>query len=340
MNLTADENRYSVSVVIPAYNIEAYLVRAIDSVLAQTQPPEEIIVVDDGSTDQTAAVAQRYGSQVRYIYQENAGLSAARNTGIRNANSVWIALLDGDDEWLSDKLRLQIDLLKRNPHLVWACANCYFHWVHLNERVMMHEPDSFKSLLAGREFLDDYLLAANQGAVGHPNTMIIKRQVLFAAGLFREGLAFHEDHDMWWRIAYRWPQFGYLPQPLAHYYHNRPGSLTHCVSRNRQIDVLCELIDRHLKLAASYGRRNELKIRLDHYLNWTLQYLLREQQNKQVLKLVHHFGFILRPSIRTAYRLRATFPDAAASVLHAYKWCKRNIIFRGNYAPTPGNRIE
>jgi len=331
MNLTADENRYSVSVVIPAYNIEAYLARALDSVLAQTQPPDEIIVVDDGSTDQTAAVAQRYGSQVRYIYQENAGLSAARNTGIRNATCTWIALLDGDDEWLPDKLRLQVDLLRRNPHLVWACANCYFHWVHLNKRVIMHEPDSMTSLMAGREYLDDYLIAANQDAVGNSDTMIIKRQVLIEAGLFREGLTFNEDHDMWWRIAYRRPQYGYLPQPLAIYYHNRPGSLTHCVPRNRQIDVLCELLDRHLMVAATYGRSKELRIRFAHYLTWLLPNLLEEQNNMQVLRLLHLFGYMLGRRSRIVFRLKATFPVASTSVLYVYNWLKRNIIFRRNY---------
>lgn len=328
MNLNTDENRYSVSVVIPAYNIETYLARAIDSVLAQTHTPDEIIVVDDGSTDQTASVAQSYGSQIRYLYQENAGLSAARNTGIRNAACTWVALLDGDDEWLPEKLQLQIDLLRRNPHLIWACANCYFHWVHLNKRVMMHEPDSLKSLLAGREFLEDYLLAANQGAVGHPNTMIFQRRTLLDVGLFREGLAFYEDHDMWWRLAYRWPRFGYLPQPLAVYYHNRPGSLTHDIARPKLVQVLGELIDRHLKLAASFGRLQELKIRLEVFLAWILQNLLQERQYTQVLKLLHRYGFLLPARTRTEVRLRATFPYAAPLALNIYHGLKHNILYR------------
>jgi glycosyltransferase involved in cell wall biosynthesis len=328
MNFTADENPYSVSVVIPAYNVESYLARAIDSVLDQTQPPDEIIVVDDGSTDQTASIAQSYGSKIRYFHQENAGLSAARNTGIRNAACTWIALLDGDDEWLPVKLQLEIDLLKRNPQLVWACTNCYFHWVHLNKRVRMHETDSLKSQMADKEFLDDYLLAANQGAVGHPNTMIFKRQAVMEAGLFREGLAFYEDHDMWWRLAYRWPKFGYLPQPLAVYYHNRPGSLTHAIARPMLVQVLCELIDRHLKLAASYGRLQELKIRLEVFLTWILQNLLQEQQQPQVLRLINRYGFLLRTRIRTEMRLRATFPSASFLVINTYHWLKRKTRFR------------
>jgi len=325
MSPSDDQSRYAVSVVIPAYNIEAYLARALDSVLAQTLGPEEIIVVDDGSTDQTAAVAQQYGNRVRYFYQSNAGLSAARNTGIRNATCPWIAFLDGDDEWLPDKLRLQVQLLERNPHLLWAGANFYFHWIHLNKSTLMHEPDSLKSLLAGREFFDNYLLSANQGAVGHPNTMIIKRQVLLDAGLFREGLAFFEDQDMWWRLAYRWPQYGYSPEPLANYYYNRPGSLTHSIARPKLVQVLCELLERHLKLADSYGCLDELKIRLEVFLAWILQNLLTEKKPLHVLKLIHRYGFLLRLRLRLEMRLRASFPYAAPLAMDTYKWLKRKM---------------
>ena len=190
---------------------------------------------------------------------------------------------------------------------------------------MMHEPDSLKSLLAGREYLDDYLIAANQGAVGHPNTMIFKRQALIEVGLFREGLAFYEDHDMWWRLAYRWPQFGYLTQPLAVYYHNRPGSLTHDIARPKLVQVLGELIDRHLKVAASFGRLEELKIRLEVFLTWILQNLLQEQQQTQVLKLINRYGFLLGSRTRTEMRLRATFPYVASLGMDIYHWLKRNI---------------
>ncbi len=117
-----------ISVVIPAYNAGRYIGRAIDSVLAQTRPAEEIIVVDDGSTDNTAEIAGAYGDRIRFIRQENAGASVARNTGIAAATGNWIAFLDADDEWLPEKLRLQTEHLERNPDLTWTTANyvrCY-----------------------------------------------------------------------------------------------------------------------------------------------------------------------------------------------------------------------
>ncbi len=100
--------------MIPAYNIAEFIGRAIDSVLAQTHKPDEIVVVDDGSGDNTAEVIKSYGTKVRYIYQENAGLSAARNTGIKAAESEWIGLLDGDDNWLPEFLQLHLDVIQQN----------------------------------------------------------------------------------------------------------------------------------------------------------------------------------------------------------------------------------
>lgn len=101
-----------VSVVIPVYNGAAYLAEAIESVLAQTARPMEIVVVDDGSTDESGEIAQRY-ELVRYVRQENAGISAARNRGIEAARGDVLALLDADDVWLPDKLRLQLAALEQ-----------------------------------------------------------------------------------------------------------------------------------------------------------------------------------------------------------------------------------
>ncbi len=101
----------SVSVVIPCYNAEPFLRETIESVLAQTVPVLEIIVIDDGSTDQSAAIAQSFGDQVRLIQQENSGESVARNKGIELANGNWIALLDADDKWHPEKIEKQVSAI-------------------------------------------------------------------------------------------------------------------------------------------------------------------------------------------------------------------------------------
>ena len=111
-----------ISVIIPVYNGERYLPEAIDSVLAQTQPVNEIIVVNDGSSDASESVAKRYWKQIRYVYQENSGIGQARNTGINLATGTILGFLDADDLWQEDKIKVQTQVLRDdlNCHLVFG----------------------------------------------------------------------------------------------------------------------------------------------------------------------------------------------------------------------------
>jgi len=328
MNLTADENLYTVSVVIPAYNIEAYLARALDSVLAQTLKPDEIMVIDDGSTDQTAAVAQRYGSRVRYIHQSNAGPSAARNTGIRAAEGQWVAFLDGDDEWLAEKLELQLALLRRYPHLVWCCANCYMHKEAENRRVAVHPPEQLEPLLAEKPYFDDYLIASARGAVGHQSTMVIKREILLNTGLYREDMSFSEDHDLWWRIAYQWPEIGYLCRPLSVYYQNRSGRLNRNVANPEQVRMFCELLDRHLALSARHDRSEAFRIRLESMLKWYLKEMEREKRYPDLLNLISLYEKYIPIRYKTEMRVQARFPRMMPLLRRIYKQCNQVLLFR------------
>ena len=113
-----------ISVVIPAYNAESTIKRAVDSVINQTRVADEIIIVDDGSSDRTTqTVEDNYGSKVRCIRQVNGGVASARNRGIRESTGNWIAFLDADDEWLPDKIAAQMNILEENPHLSWCAGN-------------------------------------------------------------------------------------------------------------------------------------------------------------------------------------------------------------------------
>ena len=134
MQSQGSKNSICISAVIPAYNAEKYITRAIDSVLGQTRPVDEIIIVDDGSTDNTAEAIKRYGDKIQYIYQENAGVSAARNTGIKAAATDWIAFLDADDEWLPERIQLQVELLKRIESILGNCAiTCFSIFVDIGD---------------------------------------------------------------------------------------------------------------------------------------------------------------------------------------------------------------
>ena len=115
-----------ISVAIPAYNAESYLREAVDSVLAQTLRPYEIIVVNDGSTDRTEEIALSYGDSIRYIKQANQGLAGARNTAIRVATGDWVAFFDSDDVLMPDKLRLQAAAVESNPDLILVYSGFSF----------------------------------------------------------------------------------------------------------------------------------------------------------------------------------------------------------------------
>jgi glycosyltransferase involved in cell wall biosynthesis len=104
-----------ISVIIPVYNAERYLAEAVESVLAQTYRPLEVIVIDDGSTDSSAAIIKKYALLVTYFYQPNAGSSAARNRGVRFSKGEYLAFLDADDLWVEDKLELQMRAFQQNP---------------------------------------------------------------------------------------------------------------------------------------------------------------------------------------------------------------------------------
>ncbi|MHC5083841.1 MAG: glycosyltransferase family 2 protein, partial [Planctomycetota bacterium] len=177
-----------ISVVIPAYNAEATVARAINSVLAQTRPADEIIVVDDGSTDNTAEVVRSFGEAVIFIQQENAGVSVARNKGIETATGDWIAFLDSDDEFLPDKLKLQCDHLVRNPDLRWTTGNydgCHCQQNHNRvENLSESELRQSQKLTENGEVLPDYLATYPQRLKGHTGCMLIRRDLLIEAGLF------------------------------------------------------------------------------------------------------------------------------------------------------------
>lgn len=200
-----------VSVITPAYNAQDFIGETIHSVINQTYPDWELLVIDDGSTDETRKVVEKYLSdpRVRYLYQENQERAAARNLGIRHAYGKYIAFLDADDLWLPNKLKIQVEYLDRHPEV----GLCFTHYTLINSKGLslgrqainfVSGPDQFYSLLKGN-FIPN-------------STVITPRCVLDKVGLFDESLpAFgSEDWDMWLRIARFYP-IHLIDQPLALY---------------------------------------------------------------------------------------------------------------------------
>jgi glycosyltransferase involved in cell wall biosynthesis len=188
--------RPGVSVIIAAYNYARFLPQAIDSVLRQDYSPCEIVVVDDGSTDNTAEVVAPYAQRVRYIRQTNAGLSAARNRGIHAARFDYVAFLDADDEWLPAFLRRAMETFAGLPEefAVVACAASYVDLDGKPLETKRLAPEQSKEITCRDILLRTRFMA---------DSVVVKRAVFKECGRFDDSLRSSEDRDLWARIAAR-----------------------------------------------------------------------------------------------------------------------------------------
>ncbi len=179
------------SVVIPAYNRREMLIRAIESVLSQDFIDYELIVVDDGSTDGTDSIESMYRGKIRYIYQQNAGVSSARNRGISASSSPWIALLDSDDTWHSSKLRRNTDYIRNNSSVKIHQSEDI--WVRNGRRV---NPGMKHLKKEGYIFSESLKLCMIS-----PSSVVFSREITEKYGLFDEDLPACEDYDIWLRLT-------------------------------------------------------------------------------------------------------------------------------------------
>lgn len=296
---------YRISVVIPAYNAEKFINRAIDSVLAQTLPVDEIIVINDGSTDNTAEIVKAYGQAVRYIQQENAGVSAARNRGIEEASGNWITFLDADDEWLPEKLAMQCEVLQRNPDLKWVLCNFVWEFVQKKQTRVSLDAGEVEKILNGKEYFDCYFDAFILGATSCSDSMMIKRDVFEICGRFKQGMQFAEDSDMWFRIAYHWPRIGYVSKPLAIYHYGTPTSLS---QQTRGLPDIAELLERHLTLSRKAGRYDEFLPCAVHQLRFWIHSSLFDERIYHIRPVVKQFSNILPCSYVLALKILTLWP--------------------------------
>lgn len=198
-----------VAVIIPLFNLRNFVDDAVESALDQTLPPSEveIVVVDDGSTDGGGEIARRHEPRVRCIRQENRGLSAARNRGIRETRAPFLAFLDADDRMLPEKLAAQLAAFDAHPDLGLVYTG--FRYVDAAGHPL---PQRGWSRYSG-----DLLPRLLQGNVIHPVQAMVRREPVERAGGFDETLTSAEDWDLWLRLSKRGLLWGYVDQPLAEY---------------------------------------------------------------------------------------------------------------------------
>lgn len=213
-----------ISVIIPAYNAEAFLRATIESVLSQTSPAHEIIVVDDGSTDATTAVALSFQGRVTLVCQQNQGPSAARNAGIRVATGDWIAFLDADDIMLPNKLSLQSAAIQANPTL--AVVYSTFAYLHADGTTTPMAPFQHVDLWPALRYRQPIL----------PSTALVRADALREIGGFtlHPDRYFPEDWDLWFRLMQRYGvcSFYGVPASLTLYRQSAAQISTHFLQVN------------------------------------------------------------------------------------------------------------
>jgi glycosyltransferase involved in cell wall biosynthesis len=263
------ENPPLVSIIIPTWNTASYVREAVDSALAQTYQNCEVIVVDDGSTDNTKAVLGPYISakRITYMYQANTGLSGARNTGIKASHGEFIALLDSDDVFLPEKIAEQVAYLTEHPACDVSYCNLFHFWD--GEQALLRLNYEYYS---GDDVLP-HLLHMNFIA---PLSVVLRRSVIERFGMFDENLKRSEDLEFWLRLAHGGARFEFLPKRLAKLRMRKTANLQGVESQPKVKETMLEVLER---VSATMTPEERARVDMRKYqkryrLNLGLAYLM------------------------------------------------------------------
>ncbi len=209
----------AISIVIPNYNYGRFLAEAVNSALDQTLPPYEVIVVDDGSTDNSLEILNAYGDKIKIIQQKNQGVGIARNAGAELASGDYLAFLDADDYWAPEKLAKQVAKFAENNEI--GLVHCGMLTVDVNGNPLEEN-------LEGEEgWVADKLLRFQPVIAGPGSNSLIRKQVFSDAGGYDTNRDLHPSED--WELSYRIAEaykFGFVPEPLLYYRQHGSGGHT------------------------------------------------------------------------------------------------------------------
>jgi glycosyltransferase involved in cell wall biosynthesis len=300
----------NVSAIIPTFNSAAFIKEAIDSVYAQTRPVDEIIVIDDGSKDSTREIVASYPG-VRIIGQSHLGPAAARNAGIRQVRTEYVAFLDSDDLWLPDKIETQLSGLNANSSAAFSFATLSaFHMSEAasgaNELYLPRELVSWFEDHNGRDGMaigDVYALLLRSNCM-QTSSVVARREAIIEVGMFDETLIHGEDHDLWLRLARRWPAV-YIAGPIAKYrVHSSalsgPGEKRQEMFYRSTIDILS-------KHAKSYPSAKASRALASSFNNYAA-HLLKTQRWKDARQSAAKSLSVLPTATGCRLLVEATFP--------------------------------
>jgi glycosyltransferase involved in cell wall biosynthesis len=231
-----------ISVIICTYNHAQYIKKAIDSVLNQAYQDFEIIVVDDGSTDNTKNIVNHFGNSIKYIYQDNRGLASARNTGIHASKGEFVTFLDADDYYLKENLKIKILFLENNPQVSWV----YSDWQYFDEKGNYLEKGSVRFRYANKNLNNKNLNNKLFERLLYKRNFIsccaavVKKSVLEDVGYFDPNVICLEDYDILLRISLKHPV--YYINEVSLMVRDIPGSLSK--DFNKQVSGNAVIVDK------------------------------------------------------------------------------------------------
>jgi glycosyltransferase involved in cell wall biosynthesis len=288
----------TVDVIIPAYNAAHFLPIAIESVMAQSFEDWRIVLVDDGSKDDTAAVIapyrERLGEKLLYIYQENRGLPAARNTAIRNSSSEFLALLDADDVWLPFRLEESLKSFAGRPGVGLSYgANALIDPAGVVTKVFEARQAHAEGWIAPYIYMRMVNLPCP--------TVTFRRECVEQVGMFDEGMRATEDRDLWFRIAQRW-EVVMVPRVIAHY-RTSPQAMT--TDPDRMLNAQLQFVEKHVGTPGCGWVERRVA------MSWVYR------QHAEALALKGRPGAALRSALRAAayYPFQVTNLRTAGSLL-------------------------
>ncbi|MGE3508295.1 MAG: glycosyltransferase family 2 protein [Vicinamibacterales bacterium] len=325
--------------IVPAFNCAAYVGAAIQSILEQTRHVDEIIVVDDGSTDDTSTVAQSFGERVTYVRTSNQGAAGARNAGLDRARGDFIAFLDADDAWYPEKIAHQLDALTRHPELQAVC--CEFGMADESGRIVEtryikrkyrvfadhrldwpamfpHSEPVPADSRSGTLYYGDAYRALFLGNFVNTSSIVLRRTAIEKAGRFTVGRRTQEDYEYWLRVAAA-GALGYIDAPLL-LFRRRPNQLTADDQKLRIARDTADVIRAESRRAESRLGRALVAQRLaDRYRALALACLGAQSRReaRQALAEAWRAGGH-RPATLGLYLL-SWVPDSLVSVLRAQR---------------------
>jgi glycosyltransferase involved in cell wall biosynthesis len=295
-----------ISIIMPAFNAEHYICESIESVLGQSYPNIELIVINDGSTDNTVDKISRLMGSIIYVKTENKGVSAARNLGIQHAKGEWLAFLDADDIWFPNKLQLQFDQLNGCN---WSYTDSYYLGEKFNHETKRSE---LSPLLAGNIF--NHLLTEN---IITTSSVLVKKSLIQNVGGFDETLEALEDWKLWLDIAKENP-ISYINEPLLKY-RVYPGSTSR--KARKMLPLHKMIIDHAIASLGSTANTSVIQNRAKYNSLNVCSYIAEDSQD---------FSF----SLYCAYRAYLLFPWKITTLKRLVR-CVLNSIRFAFTARTP-----